>query len=105
MEASDNVPRAKELTNMSKNKCIPSPLAEILKDYLYVEWIDEELLYNDMNAQNWKYDKNLFATQLKEAIEKKSISPEEYFSATGNEFDEFEEVSESLKLVWDSLFH
>ena len=83
---------------------IPSPLIDILKDYLYVEWIDEELLKNDMKKENWKYDRELFVSQLRESIDNKTIKPLDYFRATGDEYDETEEVVEALQEIWNSLF-
>ena len=90
---------------MSSEINIPSPLKEILKDYLHVEWIDEELLHHDMESSAWEYDKAKFISQLRVAIDEKNISPKDYFKVTGDELDTNDEVSKALKEIWDAIFY
>ena len=72
---------------------IEEPLKTILKSYCHVECYDPVILRNAMiSGKGFPYDANLFKFQLREAIDRKSISPEDYEALTEEDFDSQEDL-------------
>ncbi|MET1255734.1 hypothetical protein [Aliikangiella maris] len=67
---------------------IKEPLKTILRKYCHVECYDPLLMKNAISTGNgFPYDAELFKSQLREAIDNKLISPQEYEELTEEDFD------------------
>jgi len=87
--------------NMSQ---IKEPLKTVLRKFCQVECYDPLLLREVMNTgQGFPYDVDLFKVQLREAIDMKLISPEEYEELTEEDFDSQEDLQVWLEELWSEL--
>ncbi|MEJ2611279.1 MAG: XkdX family protein [Candidatus Thiodiazotropha sp.] len=67
---------------------IKEPLRSILEKYCHVECYDPMLIREIVRTgKGFPYDVELVKNQLREAIDKKLISPEEYEELTEEDFD------------------
>lgn len=83
---------------------IKEPLRTILKKYCHVETYDPELIRNVISSgEGFPYDVRLFKAQLREAIDNKLISVEEYEYLTDEDFDSQEDLQHWLEVFWSEL--
>ena len=83
---------------------IKEPLKTVLRKFCQVECYDPLLLREVMNTgQGFPYDVDLFKVQLREAIDMKLISPEEYEELTEEDFDSQEDLQVWLEELWSEL--
>ncbi|ROQ27378.1 hypothetical protein [Gallaecimonas pentaromativorans] len=84
---------------------IKEPLKTILRKYCHVECYDPQLIREAIKTgRGFPYDVELFKSQLREAIDKELISPEEYEKLTEEDFDSQEELQIWLEEFWSELF-
>ncbi|MES9859418.1 MAG: hypothetical protein ABW157_12045 [Candidatus Thiodiazotropha sp. LLP2] len=75
---------------------IKEPLRTILRKYCHVECYDPQLIREVVSTgKGFPYDVELVKVQLREAIDKKLISPAEYEELTEEDFDSQDDL-----LVW-----
>jgi hypothetical protein len=89
--------------NMKKSD-IPDPLADLLKSYCNVNAVSISDLTHDLRTSINPEIAKQFRQQLADAISKKNISPEQYESLTGEDFDTQEELNSWLQELWNELF-
>jgi hypothetical protein len=89
--------------NMNKND-IQDPLADLLKSYCNVNAVSIRDLTHDLRTSINPEIAKKFRQQLADAISKKTISPEQYESLTGEDFDTQEELNSWLQELWNELF-
>ena len=83
---------------------IKEPLATILRKYYHVECYDPQLIREAISSGNgFPYDVGLFKTQLREAIDKKLISPAAYENLTEEDFDTQEDLQAWLEELFSEL--
>jgi hypothetical protein len=83
---------------------IKEPLKTILRKYCHVECYDPQLIREVIStAKGFPYDVELFKAQLREAIDNKLISPEEYEELTEEDFDSQEDLQVWLEEFWSEL--
>lgn len=90
--------------NMYKND-IPDPLADLLKSYCNVNAVSIDDLTHDLRTSINPEIAKKFREQLANAILNKTISPEQYESLTGEDFDTQEDLDSWLQELWNELFH
>ena len=88
---------------MNKND-IPDPLADLLKSYCNVNAVSISDLTHDLRTSINPEIAKEFRQQLADAIRKKTISPDQYESLTGEDFDTQEELNSWLQELWNELF-
>jgi hypothetical protein len=89
--------------DMNKND-IPNPLADFLKSYCNVNAVSISDLTIDLRTSINPEIAKKFRQQLADAISKKTISPEQYESLTGEDFDTQEDLNLWLQELWNELF-
>ena len=83
---------------------IKEPLKTVLQKYCQVECYDPQLLREAVSTgKGFPYDAELFKAQLREAIDMKLISPQEYESLTEEDFDSQEDLQVWLEELWSEL--
>ena len=83
---------------------IKEPLRTILRKYCQVECYDPQLLREALSAgKGFPYDANLFKDQLRESIDKKLITLEEYVALTEEDFDSQDDLQAWLEELWSEL--
>ena len=83
---------------------IKEPLKTVLRKYCQVECYDPQLLREAISTgQGFPYDADLFKAQLREAIDMKLISPEEYEELTEEDFDSQSDLQAWLEELWSEL--
>lgn len=88
---------------MNKND-IPNPLADLLKSYCNVNAVSISDLTQDLRTSINPEIAKKFRQQLADAISEKTISPEQYESLTGEDFDTQEDLNLWLQELWNELF-
>ena len=79
---------------------IKEPLKTVLRKYFHIESYDSQFLRNVMNTgESLPYDIALFKAQLREAIDMKLISPEEYENLTEEDFDSQDDLQCWLEVI------
>ena len=83
---------------------IQEPLKTVLKKYCHVETYDPQLLRNAVSTgQGFPYDADLFKAQLRDAIDTRSITPQEYEALTEEDFDTQEDLQAWLEELWTDI--
>jgi hypothetical protein len=83
---------------------IKEPLKTILRKYCHVECYDPQMLREAINTgKGFPYDAVLFRSQLREAIDRKLITPEEYEALTEEDFDTQEDLMAWLEELWSEV--
>ena len=83
---------------------IKEPLKTVLRKYYHVECYDPQLIREAISTgKGFPYDVSLFKTQLREAIDNRLISPEEYEELTEEDFDSQEDLQAWLEEFWSEL--
>lgn len=83
---------------------IKEPLKTILRKYYHVECYDPDLIRRAITTGvGFPYDVHLFKSQLREAIDNMSISPEEYEALTEEDFDSQEDLQIWLEEIWSEI--
>lgn len=83
---------------------IQEPLRTVLQKYCHVETYCPQLLKEAINSGNgFPYDVALFKSQLREAIDNQSISPDEYEKITEEDFDSQEDLQAWLEELWSEI--
>lgn len=92
---------AGEQTGVLQMSVIPDPLQTILRRYCQVESYDPAVLRHDLrNGKGFPYDEALVKQQLRQAIDRRSITPEDYAALTSEDFDSQEELQTWLENLW-----
>ncbi|PCM44851.1 hypothetical protein [Marinobacter sp. ANT_B65] len=77
---------------------IKEPLRTVLRKYCHVECYDPQLIKEAIkNGEGFPYNVDLLKNQLREAIDKKLISPNEYEDLTEEDFDSQEDLQAWLE--------
>lgn len=85
-------------------KNIKEPLKTVIKKYCHVECYDPQLIREAVTTgHGFPYDYELFKKQLREAIDNKLISPEEYEALTEEDFDSQDDLQAWLEQFWSEL--
>ncbi len=83
---------------------IKEPLRTILKKYFHIECYNPHLTNQIFGAgKGFPYNAELFKYQLREAIDNRLISPEEYEALTEEDFDSQEDLQVWLEELWEEL--
>ena len=83
---------------------VKEPLKTVLRKYCHIECYDARLLKEAVSTgRGFPYDIQLFRTQLREAIDMKSISIYEYEQLTEEDFDTQEDLQKWLGELWDDV--
>ncbi|TBW46403.1 hypothetical protein EZI54_23240 [Marinobacter halodurans] len=83
---------------------IKEPLRTILRKYCHIECYDPQILREAISTgHGFPYDIDLFKAQLREAIDMKLISPDEYEALTEEDFDSQDDLQAWLEELWDEL--
>lgn len=80
---------------------IDEPLKTVLKKYCHIETFDASFLWRAVQTgEGFPYDVELFKGQLRSAIDRRSITPEEYEELTEEDFDSQEALQCWLEELW-----
>ena len=83
---------------------IKEPLKTILKKYYHVECYDPKLIREAISSgKGFPYDREVFKSQLREAIDKKLITPQAYEEITEEDFDSQEDLQEWLEEILSEI--
>jgi hypothetical protein len=88
-------------------KTIPEPLADVLQRHCnvnaFVKNWGERLRAELLDSRNVSKE-DLFRSQLTEAIQYGTLTPEDYEDLTGEDFDTQEELQEWLCTIWREVY-
>ncbi|GAA3952755.1 hypothetical protein [Allohahella marinimesophila] len=83
---------------------IKEPLRSVIKEFYQIECYDPQLISRAIiTGKGFAYDSELFRTQLREAIDKNLISPEEYEALTDEDFDTQEDLNAWLEEMYSEI--
>lgn len=82
----------------------PDPLADFLKSYCNVNAVSVDSLVRDLQNSIRPEVASEFRKQLAAAIKNQSMSPEQYETLTGEDFDSQEALIEWLEELWTHLY-
>jgi hypothetical protein len=86
------------------NKPVPEPLSDLLESYSNVNAFSVCNLANDLHTSIHPDIAEKFRLQLFEAINEKTITPEQYELLTGEDFDTQDDLDAWLRHLWDDLY-
>jgi hypothetical protein len=87
-----------------KKRPIPHPLSDFLESYCNVNAFSVRNLSDDLHTSIHPDIAEKFRLQLFEAINEKSITPEQYELLTGEDFDTQDDLDAWLRRLWDDLY-
>lgn len=83
---------------------IKEPLKTVLRKYCHVECYDPKLIRDAIiSGKGFQYNVEAFKYQLREAIDNRLVSLEEYEELTEEDFDSQEDLQAWLEEFWAEL--